>query len=102
MNTKWLDIILGMNWLTHYDAIIYCGPRLTLYVDKSDSCLYALEGTATDIAAIPVVCEFPDFFLINCQGCHPIERSNLSLNLNPAQPLFPADLIECHQKSLPS
>jgi hypothetical protein len=80
-----VDIILGTDWLSRHQAIIdivaraieihspTCGET-TLYLPNqgcTHSCAFTMiEST---VKRIPVVCEYPDVFQMNYQGCHPTE-----------------------------
>jgi hypothetical protein len=74
MDSKGIDVILGMGWLTMCDAVIQCaqrsvlltspvGERFEFTVDPTPSTASAvnrLDGTALE--DIRVVCDYPDVF----------------------------------------
>jgi hypothetical protein len=67
MNSKGIDIILGMNWLSKNKAVLDCaqrtvtlngpsGTRIQLKLEGVKSCLFALKAVPTiDMMSIPVV-----------------------------------------------
>ena len=82
LESNGIDIILGMGWLTKYDAVIQCAKRLVLLTSTAGEQFefMATLPTATDCAMnrlqgnsiedIRVVCEYPMSFLMICQVCH--------------------------------
>jgi hypothetical protein len=85
MGLQSMDIILGTDWLSRHHALIdvaaraieinspFCGD-ITLYL-PNEGCTYscALTMIESPIERIPVVCEYPDVFPDELQGCHPTE-----------------------------
>jgi hypothetical protein len=92
---KGIDMILGMNWMTKYDAVLYTaqhivsianptGGCLTLYLEGNGVGLYHLKEKADpDITSIPVVCEFPDVFPDELPGMPPDRAVEFAIELEP-------------------
>jgi hypothetical protein len=85
LDSKGIDMILGMGWLTTCDAVIQCakrsvlltspaGERFEFAVDPTPSTTSAmnkLDGTALE--NIRVVCDYPDVFPEELPGM-PLDR----------------------------
>ena len=83
IESKKLDVILGMNWLTQYQVCINCATReVTLTSQKGQTTkLYAhrsipkkemvFTAVAGELGLIPVVSEFPDVFPEELPGMPP-------------------------------
>jgi Retroviral aspartyl protease len=83
MDSKGIDIILGMNGLTKNKAVLDCaqrtvtlnGPsdtRIQLKLEGVESCLFALRAIPTiELLSILVMWEFPDVFLDELPGMPP-------------------------------
>jgi hypothetical protein len=83
LDLKGMDVLLGMNWMTHYHVSIDIPSRtveigsseneptiLYLPLPKSfDSCTYAISGVKLE--DIPVVREYPDVFPDDLPGMPP-------------------------------
>jgi hypothetical protein len=84
-----MDVILGMDWMTQHKVVLDISDRVveinspmvghtTLYLpfkDGTDSCAYVTIISPLD--EIPVVCEYPDVFLMSCLVCHQTEMLSL-------------------------
>jgi hypothetical protein len=80
-----MDVILGMDWMTHHKVVLDLSDRVveinspkvghtTLYLpfqDDTDSCAYVTIISPLD--EIPVVCEYPDVFPEELPGM-PLDR----------------------------
>jgi hypothetical protein len=94
MGTQGIDVILGMNWLDKYQAVISCDKRtiklmsplgeevvteLVLPEPKKGSCYQMAidSGEADPLEIIKVVSEFPDVFPKDLPGMH--QSGKLSL-----------------------
>jgi hypothetical protein len=78
-----VDIILGTDWLTRHQAVIDIAARAieihsptcgetTLYLPNQGcarSCAFTM--IESPVERILVVCDYPDVFRMNYQGCHP-------------------------------
>lgn len=95
MDSKGIDVILGMNWLTKNEAIMDCaqrtvtlsgpsGTRIQLKLEGVKSCLFALKAIPTvDMMSIPVMCEFSDVFPDELPGIPPNRAVEFSIDLMP-------------------
>jgi len=85
LQSSGIDIILGMGWLTKYNAVIHCSKR-TVILTSSEGKRFELVATllsaidctvnlmkADSIEDIRVVCEYPDIFPNDLPGM-PLER----------------------------
>jgi hypothetical protein len=102
-----VDIILGTDWLTKHQAVIDIAARAievhsptcgetTLYLPDQGctrSCAFVM--IESPVEKIPVVCDYPDVFQMNCRGCHLTETSSSQSNCNPRLLLFLKDPIGC-------
>jgi hypothetical protein len=83
LDSKGIDIILGMDWLSKYDRVIQCtqkAVRLTkkdratvefVAMAQSDQDSMLNQTKAIALEGIKVVQEYPDvFFPMNCYVCH--------------------------------
>jgi hypothetical protein len=84
LDSKGIDIILGMDWLSKYDGVIQCVRKAVKLTKKdltsvefvamvqsgSDSKLNQTKAIALE--DIRVVQDFPDYFRKNCQVCRQI------------------------------
>ncbi|KAA3469711.1 Transposon Ty3-G Gag-Pol polyprotein [Gossypium australe] len=84
------DLILGMDWLTRYDAVVNCKQKYIVlksqkYVRKGyDAFLaYVLDTNVPEskIQSVPVVCEFPDVFPEELPGLPPEREVKFSIDL---------------------
>jgi hypothetical protein len=90
-----IDVILGMNWLTHHQFILDIASRMveihsptsgqtTLYLPKTEGinpCSYA--AVTVQLENIPVVCEYPDVFLDDLPGMPPDRDVKFVIELQP-------------------
>ena len=78
-----IDAILGMNWLRGYGVVLNLKQRvvelrlpssedrMSLLMPSDQALLVvAYVEASSDLASIPVVCEFPMSFLKIYLGCH--------------------------------
>ncbi|KAK8925810.1 hypothetical protein KSP39_PZI018570 [Platanthera zijinensis] len=91
------DVILGMDWLSRYDAVIQCkGKRLDFVKDDGQpGSVYAdplqeppIVSAVSDVCVpqleeIPVVCEFPDVFPADLPGLPPDRDVEFVMDLEP-------------------
>jgi hypothetical protein len=90
-----LDVILGMNWLTQHQVVLYIATRMieihsptsghtTLYLPKvegANPCSYA--AVTIQLEDIPVVCEYPDIFPDDLLGLPPDRDVEFVIELQP-------------------
>ncbi|XP_062208914.1 uncharacterized protein LOC133910586 [Phragmites australis] len=88
LDTRGVDIILGMNWLAKKKSVIDCarrtitfnymsGTQVHLKLKEIHLCFYALKVVTTpDLKDFPMVFEFPDVFPEELQECRPTEQWN--------------------------
>jgi hypothetical protein len=100
MSTQGIDVILGMNWLDKYQAIISCDKRIIKLVSplgeevvaelvspepRKGSChqmaIDSKEPVSLEI--IKVVSEFPDVFLEDLPGMPPKRKAEFAIELLP-------------------
>jgi hypothetical protein len=110
-----IDVILGMNWLTKYQASLSCDKRtvklvsllgeevlveLVLSGPRKVSC-HQVTAHIEEIKpseAIKVVSKFPDVFPEDLLGMPPERKVEFAIELIPGIALFPREPIECpHQ-----
>jgi hypothetical protein len=106
-----VDIILGANWMTLYQVVLDVASRIveinslicgnfTLFLPSqasNQSCAFAM--TELPLKKIPVVCEYADVFLMNCQECHQTGILNSPSSCNRERYLFPRGLTGCHPRN---
>ena len=95
MGTQGIDVILGMNWLDKYQAIISCDKRIIKLVSplgeevvaelvspepRKGGCHHmAIDSKEADpLETIKVVSEFPDMFSKDLPGMLPERKVELS------------------------
>jgi len=91
-----LDVIMGMNWMREWDAVIDTGKRmLSLREPQGSSSFQVPLPRRLDFAGvscamhvvplpqIPVVCEFPDVFLEELPGLPPDREVEFAIELIP-------------------
>jgi hypothetical protein len=106
MGTQGIDVILGMNWLDKYQAVISCDKRkiklmsplgqevvteLVLSEPKKGSCYQmAVDSREADpLEIIKVVSEFPDVFPRDLPGMPPKRKVEFAIELLPGTaPIF--------------
>jgi hypothetical protein len=95
LQSSGIDIILGMGWLTKYDAVIHCSKRSVVLT--SPECerfefVATLPSAAdcvvnqlkvTSIEDIGVVCEYPDVFPDDLPGMPPERDIEFIIDLLP-------------------
>jgi hypothetical protein len=111
MGTQGIDVILGMNWLDKYQAVISCDKRsiklvsplgegvvteLVLPEPKKRSCYQmAIDGSEADpIESIKVVSEFRDVFPKDLPGVPPERKVEFAIELLPGTALSLRELTE--------
>lgn len=103
LESKGLDIILGMDWLTKYNETIECATRTVHlrhpegttveYQASPKSSAEARLNQTEAVSGIRVINEFPDEFPKELPGMPP-ERFSLPLNLFLALPPYTRGPIE--------
>jgi hypothetical protein len=106
MGTQGIDVILGMNWLDKYQAVISCDKRTIKLMSplgeevvtelvppepKKGSCYQmATNSSKVDpLEIIKVVSEFPDVFLKELPGMPPERKVEFAIELLPGTaPIF--------------
>jgi hypothetical protein len=106
MGTQGIDVILGINWLDKYQAVISCDKRTIKLVSplgeevvtklvppepKKGSCYQmAVKNSEADpIESIKVVSEFPDVFPKDLPGMPPERKVEFAIELLPGTaPIF--------------
>ena len=95
VNSNGLDVILGMDWLTKYQACIECalrtvtlttseGERVQIMPQICSSHLFALSvEPEEDINRVPIVCNFPDVFPDELPGMPPDRAVEFYIDLIP-------------------
>ena len=95
LESSGIDIILGMGWLTKYDAVIQCAKRSVLLASSegerfefvatvpaaTDCTVNQLQGNS--IGDIRVVCEYPDVFPDDLPGMPPERDIEFIIGLLP-------------------
>jgi hypothetical protein len=106
MGTQGIDVILGMNWLDKYQAVISCDKRTIKLMSplgeevvtelvppepKKGSCYQmAIDSSEADpLEIIKVVSEFPDVFPKDLPGMPPERKVEFAIELLPrTAPIF--------------
>jgi hypothetical protein len=95
LDSKGIDVILGMGWLTACDAVIQCAKRSVLVTSPAGerfefaadpapsiaSAVNKLDGTALE--DIRVVCDYPDVFPKELPGMPPDRDVEFVIDLLP-------------------
>jgi hypothetical protein len=95
LDSKGIDVILGIGWLTACDAVIQCSKRLVLLTSpggemfefaadptpSTTSAVNKLDGTALEY--IRVVCDYPDVFPEELPGMPPDRDVEFVIDLLP-------------------
>jgi hypothetical protein len=107
LDSKGIDIILGMDWLRKYDGVILCAKR-AIRLTKEDgtimefsaaiptepvSLLNKVQGTSLD--DIGIVREYPDVFPEELPGMPPDRDIEFMIELLPGTPLSLKGHIGC-------
>jgi hypothetical protein len=102
-----VDIILGTDWLSRHQAVLDIAARAieihspaygeTILYLPDQGCTRSCAFTMIEspVERIPVVCDYPDVFRMNCQGCHLIETLSSPSNCNPGLLLSLRDPLGC-------
>nr|GFA73058.1 putative reverse transcriptase domain-containing protein [Tanacetum cinerariifolium] len=84
------DVIVGMDWLVEFDALIVCGKKEVhvLYKNKTGSQLFIAQVTEKEPAkkqlqGVPVICNFPEVFLDDLPGLPPPRQVEFRIELIP-------------------
>jgi hypothetical protein len=116
MGTQGIDVILGMNWLDKYQAVISCDKRTIKLVSplgeevvtelvppepKKGSCYQiAVDRSEADpIERIKIVSEFPDVFPKDLPGMPPERKVEFAIELLPGTALSLRELTEYPDQS---
>ena len=100
MGTQGIDVILGINWLDKYQAVINCDKRMMKLVSplreevvtelvplelrKGGCHQMTIDSKETDpLEAIKVVSEFPDVFPKDLPGMAPEQKVEFAIDLIP-------------------
>ena len=91
-----LDVIIGMNWMKDWGAVIDTGSRVLTLKDplgegtfqvplprRTDLISVTCATTVIPIHQIPVVCEFPDVFPDELPGLPPDREIEFGIELIP-------------------
>jgi len=91
-----LDVIMGMNWMKEWNAIIDAGKRVLSLTEPQGSSSFQVHQTcrfdfpsiscakqAVPLPQIPVVCEFPDVFPEELPGLPPDRQVEFAIELIP-------------------
>jgi hypothetical protein len=107
LDSKGIDIILGMDWLRKYDGVIFCAKR-AIRLTKEDgtimefsaaipveqvSLLNKVQGTSLN--EIGIVREYPDVFPEESPGMPPDRDIEFMIELLPGTPLSLKGHIGC-------
>jgi hypothetical protein len=107
LDSKGIDIILGMDWLRKYDGVILCAKRV-IRLTKEDgtivefnaeiqaeqvSLLNQVQGTSLN--EIRIAQEYPDVFLEDLPGIPSDHNIKFIIELLPGMPLSLRDHIGC-------
>jgi hypothetical protein len=107
LDSKAIDIILGMGWLRKYDGVILCAKRAIRLTKKDGtivefnaaiqadqvSLLNKVQGPSLN--EIRVVQEYPDVFPEDLPGMPPDRDIEFIIELLPRMPLFLRGHIGC-------
>jgi hypothetical protein len=98
LDSKGIDIILGMNWLRKYDAVILCAKRAVRLITENGTIVEFSIVMTTDqtnmlnqvhgnfLEEIRVVQEYPDVFLEELPGMSPDHDIVFIIDLLPGTP----------------
>ncbi|GKE99448.1 putative reverse transcriptase domain-containing protein, partial [Tanacetum coccineum] len=70
------DVIIGMYWLVKQDSVIVCGEKVAhKYVERGCHLFLAYvmekESKEKQLKDVPVICDFPEVFLVELPGLPP-------------------------------
>nr|GFC57155.1 putative reverse transcriptase domain-containing protein [Tanacetum cinerariifolium] len=102
------DVIIGMDWLARYHAVIICDERivriplpdnhiLDIYGERPNDCLNSLsyvKAVEKKPADIRVACEFPEVFPDDLSGLPPVREVEFHIDLIPGA--LPIAKAPCH------
>jgi hypothetical protein len=98
LDSKGIDIILGMDWLSMYDGVIQCAKRVVRLTKKygtmvefvaavqADQASMLSQMKVTTLEEILVVQEYPDVFLEELPGMPPDRDIEFLIELLPGTP----------------
>jgi hypothetical protein len=107
MDSRGIDIILGMDWLRKYDGVIWCAKRAIRLIKEDGtivefsaailaeqvSLLNKVQGTS--LSEIGIFREYPDVFLEELPGRPPDRDIEFMIELLPGMPLSLKGHIGC-------
>jgi hypothetical protein len=98
LDSKGIDIILGMDWLRKYDRVILCAKR-AIRLTKEDDTIVDFNATiqaeqvsllnkvqATSLNEVRVAQEYPEVFLEDSPGIPPDRDIEFIIELLPGTP----------------
>jgi hypothetical protein len=101
MDALVLDVIIGMNWMKEWGAVIDMGSMILSLKDplgegtfqvplpqRIDLISVSCAAQVTPIQQIPVVCEFPDVFPDELPGLPPDRDVEFAIELVPSTALI--------------
>ncbi|XP_070032125.1 uncharacterized protein [Nicotiana tomentosiformis] len=98
------DVILGMEWLSQYHAILDCHANTAQWIVKKGCLAYLpfvidVSDRTPTVESVPVVREFLDVLMSDLPGIPPDSDIDFGIDLAPVtQPisilLYPMDLVE--------
>ncbi|GKE51799.1 putative reverse transcriptase domain-containing protein [Tanacetum coccineum] len=82
------DIVIGMDWLSNYHAIIICDEKVVHIPINGKTLIIraqVMEKKSDEkrLEDIPVVREFPELFLEDLPGLPPVHQVEFQINLIP-------------------
>jgi hypothetical protein len=98
LDSKGIDIILGMDWLSKYDKVIQCTKKAVRLTKKDGTTIKFIAAVQVDQASMPsqmkvtdleeilVVQEYPDVFLEELSGMPPDRDIEFLIELLPGTP----------------
>jgi hypothetical protein len=98
LNSKGIDIILGMDWLSKYDGVIQCARKAVRLTKKDRATVEFVATIQSDqgnmlnqtkvipLEDIRVVQEYPDVFIEKLRGISPGHDIEFRIELLPGTP----------------
>ncbi|GKE22502.1 putative reverse transcriptase domain-containing protein, partial [Tanacetum coccineum] len=77
------DVIIGMDWLSKYHAIIICDEKVVHILIIRDNQIMEKKSDEKRLEDIPVVREFPEVFPENLPGFPPVRQVEFQIDLIP-------------------